>query len=116
MIHDGQVVLFTFPQTDQIVGKVRPALLIRRLPGSHDDWLVCMISTRIHQQVAGLDEVITDTDPEFRAMGLRKPSVIRVTRLAVVAAETLHGSVGQLTTTRLQSIRARLANWILGTP
>ena len=73
-----------------------------------------MISTRIHQQVAGVDEVVAETDPEFHAMGLRKLSVIRVTRLAVVAAEILHGSVGQLSPARLQSIRTRLSNWILG--
>jgi mRNA interferase MazF len=113
MIHDGQVVLFTFPQTNQGTGKVRPALVIRQLPGGHDDWLLCMISTRISQQVPGVDEVIADTDPEFHAMGLRKPSVIRVTRLAVVAAEILHGSVGQLSPARLQRIRTRLSNWIL---
>lgn len=116
MIHEGQVVLFTFPQTDQGVGKLRPALVVRQLPGGHDDWLVCMISTQIHRQVAGVDEVITDTDTEFHTMGLRKPSVIRATRLAIVAAEVLHGSVGQLSPTRLQNIRTRLANWILGTP
>jgi mRNA interferase MazF len=114
MIQDGQVVLFTFPQTDQELGKLRPALVMRQLPGGHDDWLVCMISTRIRQHVSGLDEVIQEIDPAFSAMGLKKPSVIRVARLAVVAGEILHGSIGQLSAIRLQSICTRLANWIQG--
>ncbi len=65
MIQDGQIVLFTFPQADQAAGKLRPALILRSLPGPHDDWLICMISTKLHQQVAEIDEVIRDTDPDF---------------------------------------------------
>ena len=35
----GQVVLFRFPHADLEEGKLRPALLLRRLPGEYDDWL-----------------------------------------------------------------------------
>jgi hypothetical protein len=33
MISEGQIVLFKFPQTDQKEGKLRPALILRELPG-----------------------------------------------------------------------------------
>jgi mRNA interferase MazF len=41
----GQVVVFRFPQTDLEEVKLRPALLIGKLPGNYDDWLICMISS-----------------------------------------------------------------------
>lgn len=41
----GQIVSFRFPQTDLEEEKLRPALLLGKLPGSHDDWLLCMISS-----------------------------------------------------------------------
>ncbi len=34
MKHAGQVVLFQFPQTDIEGGKLRPALLLGKLPGA----------------------------------------------------------------------------------
>ena len=37
MICEGQIVLFTFPQTDQSAGKLRPALVVRSLPGVHEE-------------------------------------------------------------------------------
>jgi mRNA interferase MazF len=114
MIREGQVVLFTFPQTDQSEGRLRPALVLRRLPGEHQDWLVCMISSRLHQEVPGFDEVVRDSDPDFPGTGLRKPSVIRAARLAVISSEILHGFIGQLSQKRLDVIRARLATWLLG--
>jgi len=40
----GQVVLFRFPQTDFEEGKLRPDLLLGKLPCRFDDWLICMIS------------------------------------------------------------------------
>jgi len=51
MIQEGQVVLFKFPQADQTLGNLRPALVIRKLPSLHDDWLICMISSQLSQQV-----------------------------------------------------------------
>jgi mRNA interferase MazF len=86
VIHDGQIVLFAFPQTDQPTGKLRPALVLRRVPGFHDDWLICMISSQLRCELPDIDEVLRDTDSDFRATGLKVSSVVRITRLAVVAA------------------------------
>jgi len=36
MIQEGYVVLFRFLQTDREQSKLRPALVIRKLPGRHD--------------------------------------------------------------------------------
>ena len=49
MISEGQIVLFKFPQTDQKEGKLRPALILHELPGRFNDWLVCMISSKVDQ-------------------------------------------------------------------
>ena len=114
MIQEGQVVLFTFPQTDQATGKLRPSLVlvIRSLPGHHDDWLVCMISTQISQELPEIDEVIRDEDPDFAQTGLKTTSLLRVSRLAVVSTNILQGSIGSISESRLDGIRARLADWI----
>jgi mRNA interferase MazF len=42
----GQVVVYRFPQTDLEEGKLRPALLLGKLPGEYDDWLICMVSSQ----------------------------------------------------------------------
>ncbi|MBS1257899.1 MAG: hypothetical protein MAG551_00952 [Candidatus Scalindua arabica] len=59
MISEGQIVLFNFPQTDQKEGKLRPALILCKLPGKFNDWLVCMISSKVDQQIHELDELVT---------------------------------------------------------
>ena len=114
MLRAGQVVLFSFPQTDQVAGKFRPALVVRSVPGPHSDWLICMISTRLHQQLPELDEIVRDTDSDFSQTGLKTTSLIRTTRLAVVSADLLRGAIGSLAPERLERIRLRLARWIAG--
>lgn len=109
----GQIVLFRFPQTDLEEGKLRPALLLGKLPGGHDDWLICMISSQIRQHTLDFDEIILEDDPDFASSGLKSPSVIRVGRLAVVEGSILLGSMGSLSLERLQRIKSRLANWLI---
>ena len=115
MIEEGQIVLFPFPQTDQAAGKLRPALVLRKCTGPHDDWLVCMISSQLRHATAGTDEVVRENDADFAQTGLKLPSVIRATRLAIVASDMLHGAIGSLPDPRFGRLRQRIAHWISGT-
>ena len=112
MIREGHIVLFRFPQTDQTVAKLRPALVIRRLPGAYDDWLICMISSQLAQQIPEFDEVLKEKDVDFEQSGLKTSSVIRISRLAVVNRTVLLGSIGSIGMERLELIKNRLSNWI----
>jgi len=95
MIRERQVVLFRFPQTNQAPGKLRPALAIRKVSGCHGDWLICMISTRLSQEVADFDEMISEEDDDFVPSGLKQASLIRIARLAVVEKNILLGAIGE---------------------
>lgn len=112
MISEGQIVLFRFPQTDQDEGKLRPALVLRKLPGKFDDWLICMISSQLHQVIPTLDEVIYLEESDFHQSGLKQSSLIRVTRLAVVSEEILLGTLGDIDVNRLIKIKTNLAKWL----
>jgi mRNA interferase MazF len=100
----GQVILFRFPQADLKEGKLRPALLLGRLPGEYEDW-ICMISSQLHHYVADFDELVQASDADFAESGLKVPRVIRVGRLAVVADEILLGAIGQISRDRLGRIK-----------
>lgn len=108
----GQVVIFKFPQTNLEYKKPRPALLVARLPGDYDDWLISMISSQTHQYIEGMDEVITPDSPDFKKSGLKVKSVIRATRLAVVSGDILKGTIGEIAPERLTKIRNNLSHWI----
>ena len=108
----GQVVLFRFPHTDLGEEKLRPALLLKHLPGKFDDWLICMISSQTHHFVYGFDEMLQKTDVDFSESGLKLASVIRVGRLAVVEEGVLLGLLGEISSERLERIRRRLAAWL----
>jgi mRNA interferase MazF len=112
MKQTGQIVLFQFPQTTLIEGKLRPALLLGQLPGNYDDWLICMVSSQLRHAVPEFDEMISEEDVDFSSSGLKAASVIRVGRLAVVQGVVLTGAIGQISAERLQRIKARLADWI----
>jgi len=84
MISAGDILLFRFPRSDLGSGKLRPALLIKRIEGGFDDWLVCIISTQTRHQIEKLEVVLNETMPGFSKTGLKKESLVRASRLAVV--------------------------------
>ena len=108
----GQIVLFKFPQTDLTVGKLRPALLLKQVNSKYGDWLTCMISTKTGQEIIDLDEIIEITDEDFLESGLKSASVIRVSRLAVISAKVLMGTIGEISTSRLIKVKHNLTRWI----
>ena len=108
----GQVVVFRFPQTDLEKGKLRPALLLGKLPGDYDDWLICMVSSQTRQYIEGFDEIVQEDNDDFGASGLKVTSVIRVGRLAVVSGEILIGAIGQVSRERLSRVKKHLSDWL----
>src|SRR5919109_2611665 len=112
MKEPGQVVVFRFPQTDLEEGKLRPALLLGKLPAEYDDWLICMISSQTRQYIAGFDALVQEDDEDFAASGLKVTSVIRVGRLAVVSGEILIGAIGQVSGERLSRVKKHLSDWL----
>jgi len=108
----GQVVVFRFPQTDLEEGKLRPALLLGKLPGEYDDWLVCMITSQTRHYIEGFDEVVQESDDDFGESGLKVTSVIRVGRLAVVSGEILLGAIGEISSKRLNHVKKHLSDWL----
>jgi len=112
MIAEGQIVLFRFPQTDQQSGKLRPALVVRKLPGRYEDWLISMISSQLSQEIPGFDEIISPDDQDFKDSGLKLRSLIRIGRLAVVNADILVGNIGRIADIRLARVRQKLSQWI----
>ena len=108
----GQIVVFRFPQTDLEEGKLRPALLLGKLPGEYADWLICMISSQTRQYISGFDEIVKDSDEDFEQSGLKVTSVIRVGRLAVVSGEILLGAIGEISSERLNRVKNHLSDWL----
>ena len=111
MKRPGQIVLTPFPHTDLSGPKLRPVLMLRKVPTRFDDWLVCMVSSQIQQAEANFDEVIAPADDDYAAAGLKLPSVIRLSRLAVLDGARL---VGAARDERLERLCRRLADWIAG--
>ena len=113
MIEEGDVALFRFPRTDLQKGKLRPALVIKRVPGEYEDWLICMISSRVYQYNEKLDEIISPQDSDYQDSGLKTESIIRTSRLAVVEKEVLIGKIGKISLERLRRIKNKLGKWIM---
>lgn len=111
-IKAGQIVIFRFPQTDLIVGKMRPALLLANLPSNQNDWLVCMISSQLHQAIPHIDDRVETIDADFSQTGLKTASVVRLTRLAVVEQTIFAGTIGEISANRLARLKKRLSDWI----
>lgn len=112
MKQPGQIVLFPFPQVDLASGKTRPALLLGNLPGPYGDWLICMISSQMHQYIKDFDEIMDANEPDFVNSGLKVSSIIRVGRLAVVEESILLGAVGEIDPERLKRIKKSLSDWL----
>jgi mRNA interferase MazF len=105
-MNEGDIALAPLPQADGQI-KDRPVVLLHRLP-PFGDFLVCGISTQLHQRVADFDEVITPGDKEFAASGLKAASLIRLGFLAVLPEAALLGRIGTLSTTCRQRLLANL--------
>ena len=103
------MIVTPIPQADGRV-KNRPAIILRQMPG-YGDWLVCGLSTKLHQQVKDFDEIIAPDDPDYAASGLATTSLIRLGHLIAIPHNSVGGVIGAISPERHQRLLKRLSDY-----
>ena len=89
----SDIALTILPQDDR--RKRRPVLILAQMPG-FGDFLVCAISTQLHQFTKGFDLILEKDDSSFDETGLLENSLIRLSNLAVIPRQDIVGVIGKL--------------------
>ena len=89
----SDIALTILPQDDK--RKRRPVLILAQMPG-FGDFLVCAISTQLHQFINGFDLGLEKNDSSFGDTGLLENSLIRLSNLAVIPSQDIVGVIGKL--------------------
>ena len=108
---EGDIVLTPVPQANGQI-KNRPAVFLREMP-PFNDALVCGISTQLHQQVAGFDEVISQQDVDFANSGLVSASLLRLGFLALIPRNQIIGSIGSIGGARHKRLLTNLSGYLI---
>ncbi|MCB0773395.1 MAG: type II toxin-antitoxin system PemK/MazF family toxin [Flavobacteriales bacterium] len=96
----GDIVLVTFPFTDLSGSKLRPAVML--IDGG-EDFTACFITTRLHWQEE------TDLYLEPTSLnGLKRPSLVRISKLATLDKAMARGLLGQLTGAEIKELDKKL--------
>jgi len=106
----GDISPVRFPRANLQRGKYRPVLLLSKMPGHFDDWLICAITSQLRHEVKDWDERIDKADDDFKSSGLKVPSLIRIGKLATVEEEVLEGILGEVSPDRLMRVLKRLSD------
>lgn len=108
---EGDVALTPVPQADGAM-KNRPAIILRELP-PYKDFLVCGVSTRLRQRVEDFDEIISSSDADFPASGLKSESLIRLGFLAVLPRSSIIGMIGSISSERHKRLLKTLSDYLV---
>ena len=108
---EGDVILTPVPQANGAV-KNRPAIILRKLP-PYQDFLVCGISSQLHQQVKNFDDIIDCSDADFISSGLKSNSLIRLGFLAVLPNHAVIGTIGNISSKRHHKLLKTLSDYLL---
>ena len=96
----GDIVLIAFPFTDLSGNKLRPAVV---LAASALDLTVCFITTQLHWQEPS-DMLILPTSDN----GLKKQSLLRISKLATIDKVLAKGLLGKLNFNELAELNNKL--------
>ena len=108
---EGDVIIVPMPQADGAV-KNRPAVVLREMPPFRDV-LVCGVSTQMHQAAKDFDEVISPSDADFGASGLKDESLIRLGFLVVAPRSKVVGSIGSIASERHKRLLQTLSDYLI---
>ena len=104
----GSVVLTPFPFTDLQGSKVRPAIVVSPPDRMGDDVILAFISSVKPARPHPTDLLLSPSDPDFAATGLKADSILKCDKLATVQRRILLGELGTLSATLMAKVDQRL--------
>jgi mRNA interferase MazF len=104
---EGTIILASLPQADGLI-KNRPVLLLKKLQ-AYNDFIACGISSKLHQEIVGFDEIIQPTVQNR----LKEISLIRLGFLSVISQEQIKGSLGNIAQSLYRELLERLADYLM---
>ena len=107
---EGDTVFIKMQQADGR-DKLRPAILLRKLP-PYGDWLICGISSQLDQQESDFDELISIRDSDYANSGLRSHSLIRLGFLFVAERSKILGRIGSISAKRHARLLKKLSDYL----
>src|SRR5881396_3386347 len=100
----GKVVLVPFPFDDFSSAKVRPAVCLTEPIGQHRHVVLAFITSRVPNEPLSTDMVLTETDKNFSATGLRVSSTLQLHRMMTVATTVIVRELGSLPAPRQKDV------------
>ena len=101
-IEPGTVVLVNFPFTDLKSSKVRPAIVLTQ---KGDDVIIAGIFSKVPKDLQDSWIMIDEGDPGFKQTGLKKTSVIKTEKIAVVHQSLIRKELGRLSPELIQKVK-----------
>jgi len=102
MYKPGTIVLVNFPFTDLQSSKVRPALV---LTTTGDDVIILGIFSKVPDEIRESWIRIDDVNVDFHQTGLKKTSIIKTEKIAVIHRSLIKKELGQLPSELLRRVR-----------
>lgn len=102
------IVLTLFPFTDLQSSKRRPAVVVSAQPSSNGDVIVAFISSVLPISPASTDLVLLPSNPDFAQAGFKKPSVVKLDKLATLHPSIFTGILGTASPRLMVEIGHRL--------
>ena len=101
----GAIVLINFPFTDLQSSKVRPALV---LSVKGNDVIIVGIFSKVPEDLRESWIKIDEFDPAFHQTGLKKGSIIKTEKIAVVHQSLIRKELGYLSSELMQQVKQTL--------
>ena len=106
-MREGTIILASLPQSDGLI-KNRPVLLLKKLQ-AYNDFIACVISSKLHQEIIGFDEIIQPTSQNR----LKETSLIRLGFLSIITQEQIKGSLGNISQSLHKELLERLVEYLI---
>jgi len=97
----GDIVIVSFPYTDLVSFKARPAVVVAQTKDNYDDVIVALISSVIPATLLPYQMVLQPDNIN----NLRAPSVIKLSRLATVEENKIVAVIGKLSPIQLTTFK-----------